>query len=253
MNNNNVAVIIQARTASTRLPGKVLLPFYNDLSILDIILTRLKTELSVPVIVATSVASYDDTILLCAERHGIPVFRGSENDVLDRFVRTAEHFKFNNVIRVCSDNPFLFSDHIKTIINYAAEHKQDYISFRDVNGTAAIKTHWGLFAEYVSIAALAKVQKITDDLLYHEHVTNYVYAHPEIFKVTLLPAPDEILSRTDLRFTIDTPDDFNVCQTLYSGLAKRSGTFNLKELILLADNHPELREKMLNGIKNFKK
>lgn len=255
MKHETVGIIAQARMSSTRLPGKVLLPFYQDQSILDIILSRLKRDLpEIPLLLATSEQPADDPIVACCERLGVSCFRGHETDVLDRFTSAAGNAGFQRIIRVCCDNPFLMTENIRSLIEFSQLHPEaDYISYHDIDHTPAIKTHWGLFTEFVTLTALEGVKKNTGENLYHEHVTNYVYAHPERFNVQLLPAPEEVIARTDLRFTIDTPDDFEACRKLYQTLLERNRVFSLKDLILLVDESPDIKSKMQLGIQNFKK
>lgn len=102
------AIIIQARTGSTRLPGKVLADFYDGQSILEIIINRCKElDAEWPVIVATSAADADKAIVNLATACGVKTFAGDEQDVLKRFIDAAEQFGARKLIRVCADNPFL--------------------------------------------------------------------------------------------------------------------------------------------------
>lgn len=255
MKTAKILMLIQARVSSTRLPGKVLLPFYKGESILELILKRLRGELAeIPIMLATSDQPADDAIVRCCERLEVPVFRGDETDVLKRFIDATAGTAFEGVIRICCDNPFLLTAPVKTLLTQAEQNgAADYISFRDSHFTPAIKTHWGLFAEYVKIKALVEASRRTNDPLYHEHVTNFIYGHPEHFQVKLIPAPAEIIDRNDLRFTVDTPEDFEVARQLFQLLGGRNMGFKLKELVLLVDANPDLKVKMQSGIQNFKK
>ena len=109
----NIGIIIQARLGSTRLPGKVLKPFHGDKCILDIILDKLHQASDAQVIVATSTSKDNDALVEHLERNGELVYRGSENDVLDRFIKAAKEFHIDGIIRICSDNPFIDPDGIK--------------------------------------------------------------------------------------------------------------------------------------------
>ncbi|HNX57329.1 MAG TPA: hypothetical protein PKO30_17160, partial [Prolixibacteraceae bacterium] len=83
---SNLGIILQARTGSTRMPEKVILPFFEGKSILDLLIEKVK-KLGIPAVLATTVNPSDDRICDLAARHDFPVFRGSENDVLDRFIQ----------------------------------------------------------------------------------------------------------------------------------------------------------------------
>jgi spore coat polysaccharide biosynthesis protein SpsF (cytidylyltransferase family) len=242
-------VIIQARTSSTRMPGKVLLPFDQEKSILQI-QTEIVRE-SLPehnVVVATTVKPADDSIEELCESLGIAAFRGPEEDVLERFILCAEAFEADLIMRVCSDNPFLSPEYLKQLqAQFPSE--SDYFSFKNASDVPAIKTHWGLFAEIVSLAALKKVRNLTDETLYHEHVTNYIYSHPKVFSVNLSDAPQEVYDRNDLRFTIDTPTDFETAQAIYREWDRNS----LQSLVDLVDSRSDWKESMNFGIRQFSK
>ena len=101
-------IIIQARTGSTRLPQKMILPFYENEGIFSLLLKKLTITFDKnDIILATSVNENNDVLVEIAERYGIKYFRGSENDVLQRFIDAAKEFNAENIIRVCADNPFL--------------------------------------------------------------------------------------------------------------------------------------------------
>ena len=246
----STGIIIQARLSSTRLPGKVLMPFFEGRSILDIQLEKLK-KLDYPIILATTDNKADDRLVKECLKHDIEIFRGSEQNVLERFISCAEQFNFSKVIRVCSDNPFLDVSTISDLIG--VDNAFDYVSFRDHSGIAAIKTHWGTFVEFVSVEALSRVARLTQDNIYREHVTNYVYQHPSEFRVELLDAPSIIYSRDDLRFTVDTIEDFENMQNLYQKMINANRTFTLENLVLTVDESPEILSIMKEGIGKFKK
>lgn len=243
-------MIIQARTSSTRLPGKVLMPFIGDQSILDLQIEKLKT-LGLPLVLATTTNSADDRLVSAAQKHQIEVFRGSEMNVLDRFITCANEKGWEYVMRVCSDNPFLDQTSISNLLN--SDEIADYISYKNHDGTAAIKTHWGTFTELVKTEALKKVALQTQEKLYIEHVTNYVYQHPDQFKVILRNAPEVIYSRDDLRFTVDTFEDFENMQHLYQKIKEADRSFTLEDLVLTVDENPQILDIMSSGIRNFNK
>jgi len=254
---DKIAIIIQARAGSNRLPNKVLLPFYNDLSILDIIIQRLKeSKYNKDIILATSDNLKDNKIAEFAIKHNILLFRGDENNVLDRFVKCAEEYKMEKIIRVCADNPFILIKYIDDLIDIAIEDKVfDYISYKNSENTPVIKTHLGLFAEFVNLVSLKKVLEKTSDVLYREHVTNYIYSNPDIFKINLVPLPESLIDRKDLRFTCDTIDDFNMLKKLYAAYIATLNTnkIDLENLLSLVNNNQEYLNVMIKGIKQFEK
>ncbi|MBK8368430.1 MAG: glycosyl transferase family 2 [Bacteroidetes bacterium] len=217
-NLKTICFIIQARTGSTRLPDKMLLPFYNQKIILDLIIEKL-LERFMPqqIILATTTNSKDDLLEQVAIKHRIPFFRGDENNVLKRFVDCADANHVKHLIRVCADNPFLDLDLLCELIESIDYDKVDYASYC-INETPSIKTHFGFFAEYVSLEALKKVQSNTNDVLYLEHVTNFIYANPSMFKIYWKHVPSLITENIGVRLTVDTIEDFEACKLIYKSL-----------------------------------
>lgn len=245
-------IIIQARTGSTRLANKILLPFSGTERIIDILVERIKAACpGVPVVLATTVRPQDEVLARVAEEHGVLCFRGSEDDVLGRFIGAAECYGIDRLIRVCSDNPFLQAD---TFPLFFREHDRrapgapDYLSYGFADGTPAIKSHLGLFSELATLEALRRVASSTSDKAAHEHVTLYLYTHPDEFRVCLLPLPPGLEGRRDLRFTLDTPDDFDLLRQLYAEASQPGGGQDYGTLLRLVERNPVYRERMLRNI-----
>ena len=146
---NKLGIIIQARTGSTRLPSKMILPFYGNDGILSILLSRLtQCKLADSIIVATTSSSPDDAICDLVREHRVKCFRGDENDVLDRFIQAARYYGISKIIRICADNPFLDIESLDSLILASENIDADYVSFCTSNHTPTIKTHFGFWAEY---------------------------------------------------------------------------------------------------------
>lgn len=242
-----LGIILQARTGSTRMPEKVILPFYEGKSILDLLIEKVQ-KLSVPAVLATTVNPSDDRICKLAAKHNFPVFRGSENDVLDRFIQAARQFKFVKVIRVCADNPFLDSAGMKTLIEAFEKSDADYLSFQLAGNKPSILTHFGFWTEAVRLDALEKAQQLTNEKLYHEHVTNYIYGNPQLFDVQFIQADLLVFSRTDIRMTLDTPEDFRIQQQIFATISKENPNFGIPEIVNWLNQHPEILEVMKSEI-----
>lgn len=246
---NNLGVIIQARTSSTRMKDKVLLPFYDNNNILSIIVDKFK-ELGLNVVVATSWNHNDDKIEEFCKANNIQVFRGSEHNVLDRFVSCAHNFGFDKIIRVCSDNPFLDKAEINKLIRYiqCVDHSVDYVSFL-IDGVPSIKTHFGFWVEYVTLNALEKIAMHTSDKLYREHVTNFIYTNDHLFKIEWLNPDEVITGKHDIRLTIDTKEDFNSAVCIYDELVKIYGkSFSIENILQVVDKMQNIKEEMQKQI-----
>lgn len=255
--NKKLGIVIQARLLSSRLPGKVLSPFAKS-NILSIQLNALKKSIgaNMPLIVATTTHKVDDDIVRFCEEENVQCFRGSQDDVLGRFIECGNSFQLDSMVRVCADNPFFLPDHLGILIDHWRT-TYDYISFKDSENVPAIRTHWGLFGEVVSLKSLKKAYSETEghpkEGFYREHVTNYIYAHPEKFSVKLFDAPTVIKYRRDLRYTIDTQEDFFNMQRLYKIIVSQDEDFSLKSIIKITDKHPEIKEIMAENIRKFSK
>ncbi len=244
-------IIIQARVSSTRLPGKVLRPIWEGLNLLDLQLDKLR-DCGPAFVLATTDNTSDDAIVSWADQNQVEVFRGDENNVLKRFIDCAKVYGAENLIRVCSDNPFIQLGQVHDFLK-ALENGFDYICLCDDSGTPAIKTHWGLFVEGVKLSALEKVSELLESnpqkSFYAEHVTNFIYGNSDQFKVKLEIAPEVIVSRNDLRFTIDTEEDFDTMTDLLELLDGNQK--ELEELVSTTDKHPYFLTSMQRGIKSF--
>ena len=251
------AFIIQARTGSTRFHNKILLPFYNSKTILDLQLENIQKYFpGALIIIATTTNKADDVIVDKYTSWGkLSVYRGDENNVLKRFVDTANAFGVENIVRICSDNPFLSMDYCAQMINSYFENTTDYLSYKFSNGTPAIRSHSGLFGEIVSLKALEKVLKSTAELLYLEHVTNYIYTHPNAYKLDFILVPDFVDSYIDtLRLTIDTQVDFTNLQKLYLAVLQNYGEgYTIEQLLSEVDGNVELVKIMTEQIRQYGK
>lgn len=249
----NIGIIIQARMGSTRLPGKILKQFYGDDTLLEILLNNLHKIEGVKVIVATSVNENNDELETFLLDKGELVYRGSENDVLDRFIKAAEVNNVDGVVRVCSDNPFMDWHGIAELIAKAQISDADYIGFR-INDKPSILTHFGFWGEYVTLESLKHVALTTaEGTTAHEHVTYHIYNHPDEYKCEWILAPEFLQGRDDIRLTIDTLDDFANASKVYSDLKAKDDSFTLQDVVSYLDAHEEIKQSMLKSILRNKK
>lgn len=249
MNNldKEVILIIQARMGSTRLPEKMMLDFDHSKGILEILIEKLQRDYhKSQIVLATTTNSDDDILEKIAKNKNILFYRGDENNVLKRFIDCANYFGKQKIIRVCADNPFLDLGLLKELMSSIENdiYNSDYMSY-EVNGIPAIRTHYGFFCEFVSLDALLKVANTTKEQLYLEHVTNYIYSHPESFRIKWLQAPEIIANEKDVRLTIDTIDDFNTVKSIYHNLEE---PLNYKSIISYINSRNDLKEIMYNQI-----
>lgn len=247
-----VGIIIQARMGSSRLPGKMTMPFYKEMSLLDVILQKFnKLRLDFPVVVATSENSKDDVIVEYANKHSLLSFRGDEQNVLSRFINAAKKNGVDVVVRVCADNPFLSVSLITNLIESYNTKKVDYLSYKNKEGIPTIRTHYGFFAELVKLSALEKIESLTTDEFYQEHVTNFIYSNQHLFKMKLLDIPFD--ENEKVRLTIDTKEDFKLAQKIYFDLMETNGNVEPAVVMGYLNQHPDYLDLMYEQIKAQKK
>ncbi|MBF0275501.1 MAG: NTP transferase domain-containing protein [Nitrospinae bacterium] len=228
------ATIVQIRTQSTRLKNKVFLKIGEKPLIEHVVKRLMKSHLSQDVIVATSTNPHDDVIERWCKKNKVLCYRGSEEDVLNRFVMAAQYYKVENVIRACGDNPFIDFTFLDTLIT---SHEKCGADISNAFGSLVI----GATAfEVIKTSVLVNIEKGADQKVYREHVTTYIYNNPEKFTINSLEAP-EYLRRTPFRLTIDEADDLELCRQLYTEIS-RGGDFayTSEEIISYLSKMPKI-------------
>lgn len=248
----NIGIILQARLGSTRLPGKILKVFFREKTLLETVIGNLQKVKSAKIIVATSVNPNNDDLETFLNEHGITVYRGSEDDVLSRFIEAAEANNIDGVVRICSDNPFLDWHGVAALIEKAQKSDADYIGFR-INETPSIKTHFGFWGEFVKLDALKRVAATTEEKAAHEHVTLHIYTHPDEYKCEWIECPSFLQGRNDIRLTVDNLEDFDNAQRVYASLYKKNPDFGLEDVVEYIDSDEQLKESMRKMIENNQK
>lgn len=231
MKNPKVVAIIQARMGSTRLPKKVLMKI-NSHSMLEEVIRRTRAIKGVDgVVVATTENPKDLKIVSLCKSLKIQVFRGSEEDVLDRFYQCAKEAKADVVIRITSDCPLLDPKIVEEGLKLFLSTNADYVS-------NAIKRTYprGLDFEIFTFAALEKAWKEGKESTDREHVTPYIYENPQKFKILQLLSDKDY---SDYRLTVDTQIDLELVRKIYKALGKKR-LFGLKEIVKFLEKNPEL-------------
>jgi len=244
--------IIQARTGSSRLPAKVSMNFFNNKSILEIIIEKLLYAFpSYQIIIATTKNSDDDSIEAIGDSYSLEVLRGSNDDVLSRFLSIIDDFPCEFICRICADNPFLDVDLLRNLI-LSDYYKYDYVSY-SYNKKPVILTHFGFFGELVSSKSLKEISKYTTENKYREHVTNYLYEHPDLFSINLIDIPNILYENNFIRLTIDDIVDFELGKSIYGELIKKNLDINYKNVINLLKSRNDIIPVMKNQIKKYHK
>ena len=208
--------VIQARTASSRLPGKVLLPL-DGIPVIKHIIRRVQAADSVDdVIVATTFHTRDDMIEEYAKEAGAFVYRGSEDDVLGRLTEAVSTVSDDIVIRITGDNPFVCPELIDVVATYLQGDNFDYVSNK-LNRTFPI----GVDAEAMTTKCFAEMEETTNKPYYREHATRYIRDHQDEFTVHNVQTDDvyglgTLAAGPELRLTLDEPDDYRLYEIVYN-------------------------------------
>jgi len=248
----NTGIILQARLGSTRYSNKILKEIYNGKTILDLVIDRILIALpNTQLVVATTNNLKDNSICDFLKNKKINYFRGSENNVLLRFINTAKEYDFTNILRVCSDNPFIDIPSLIKLKNTFEFSKVDYCSFLINNNLPSIKSHLGFWAEAVKLSALQQIKNLTDNPKYLEHVTNYIYENKNDFKIKYIDAPNELIY-DNIRLTVDTKNDFKVIKLILEKMHNNDLLNSIKILDVIKKNK-NILELMKNEIKRNQK
>lgn len=234
MNNNSLkaTAIIQARIGSTRLPKKIFLPLSGKPILWHVYQRVKKSKLIDNVIIATTDLPEDDLVEMFCIENKINYFRGSSDDVLSRYYFTAKSFQSDIIVRITSDCPLIDSNVIDEIIKLFISENADYAS-----NVLERTFPRGYDTEVFSFSVLEKTFFEAKEKFEREHVTPFIYNHPEIFKLVSYKINKDYSS---LRLTIDTQEDYNLIKIIYDSLFDSNNFFNLNDVINFLNNNPEL-------------
>jgi spore coat polysaccharide biosynthesis protein SpsF (cytidylyltransferase family) len=228
----NAVVVLQARTGSHRLPGKAL-HILAGRPLVAHCLERLKAARVGTVVLATTTASADDALVQIADTLGIPAVRGSESDVLARFVTVVNQFPAEVVVRATGDNPAVDVDSPARLLTALETSSSDYIVESGLPYGAGVE----VFRRSVLMQAHAEAEAPED----REHVTTWIKESPGRYRVTVLPAPTP-LRRPALRLTVDTADDLTYMRRLLAAAGAQTRVVPLTDIIRTADRLSQLPE-----------
>ncbi len=228
--------IIQARMGSSRLPGKVLMKVAGR-ELLSYMLERVVAAKSVAMaLVATTTNPKDDPIVAFCERNKISVFRGDENDVLDRYYCAAQTVKPDVVVRLTSDCPLIDPKIIDAVVKAHRAAGDDYTA----NTAPPLGTYPdGMDVEVFSFAALTRAWKEAQLPSEREHVTFYFWK-TGLFKTSRVDLHESLSS---FRLTVDYPEDLAVVTAVLGALYANNSLFTMRQVIDFLNAHPSIRER----------
>ena len=233
--------IIQARMGSSRLPGKVMMEIDSKHTILDFMINQLEyAKLVDRIIIATSKKAEDDIIETFCKKNTIDCFRGSENDVLDRYYQCAKKFSSKVIVRMPADKPLLDPNVVDQVISEFNNNNYDYIT-TFLPSTFPSGTEVEIFA----FSALEKAWKESVLPSEREHVTPYIHKNPEKFQISNF---ENDIDLSNFRWAVDEKDDLLFVKKIVSKLNKKPILIN--DILNVIKNEPKIFEINLNVNRN---
>lgn len=228
---------IEARMTSTRLPGKVLADI-GGLPALAVMVGRLRLVPELDgIVLATTVNSADDPLQALAEGLGIGLWRGSEEDVLQRVLDAAVHHHADVIVELTGDCPLIDPAIVSEVIHRYRAASVDYVS-----NILTRSYPIGMDTQVFATSVLADVAHRTTDATDREHVSLFIYRHPELYSLANVEAP-AALARPDLRLTLDTPEDLEVIRAVHVALHQEGKGYPLERMLRFLDLHSDVAAK----------
>jgi len=244
----NITAIIQARMTSTRLPGKVLKTVLGK-PLLEYQIERVRRSTFIDdIVIATTTNDTDDPIVEFCKRIEMKYYRGSEEDVLSRYYETAVENHSDIIIRLTSDCPIIDTNVMDQVIQYYMEHQDQY----DYVSNTLIRSYpRGMDTEVFSFKVLEQAYMNASKTYEREHVTPYIYQHPDQFRIKAIKHETDYSQH---RWTVDTPEDFDLIKRIIEVLYPINPTFTMNDIIeLLNENldwvkiNAHIEQKKLNN------
>ena len=228
-----LGIIIQARMGSDRLPGKTLNKIDSHNTILDYVINQIKySKYSENIIVATTQNTEDDKIIEKLQDSSVETFRGSSQDVLDRYYQCAKYFSLDHIVRITADNPLIDPEILDMVIRKYLDEKPDYAS------NALVRTFpYGTEIEIFNFKTLEKIWNDAERTSEREHVTVYVKHNPKKFKILDISNDQNI---SHLRWTVDRENDLRLIRLIVEKIDNRP--ILLHHILELFEKEPELEK-----------
>lgn len=229
-----ILAIVQARVSSKRLPDKVLKPILGH-TMLSLEIERINRSIRIDkILIATSTDTSDDAIESICSQMKVLCFRGSLDDVLDRFYQATLYYKPDHIVRLTGDCPLIDPQTIDNVIDYYTSGNFDYVS-----NTLKPTFPDGLDVEIFSYAALETARKEASLPSQREHVTPYIYQHPDKFNIGSYEHNTDL---SHMRWTVDKQEDFVFVNNIYDLLYPFNENFTFRDILDLLKSNPSLLE-----------
>lgn len=225
-----IICMIQARMSSTRLPGKIMLTLLDKPMLWWDVYRVRQARLIDEIVIATTTETADDTTADYCQDNNWAYFRGSEQDVLDRYYQAAQQANANYIVRITSDCPIIDAH----VLDYVIAAHLSAVPGVDYTSNVLARTYpRGLDTEVITFAALERAWR-EDTSGWREHVTPYIHQQPDKFRLQGVTNPSDM---SNYRLTVDTPQDLELIRRIYSHFGH--GDFTWGEVVELLAQHPD--------------
>ncbi len=231
-----IVAIIEARFNSTRLPGKVLMPIMGQPMLVRII-QRLKLARTLDdIVVATSDSISDDAVEHAMDYMGAHIYRGSENDVLDRVVKAAQSVDADIIVEVTGDCPLVDPGLVDKVVGDFLVGGADFVS-----NILPHTTPRGTDVRVFRTSQLAEINRNSRDSADHEHVSLHFWEHLDRYSCrnVEMDLPEVV---AEIRLTVDTAEDLQLVRAIYEGLYEANPAFSLVDVLDFLNANPHLLE-----------
>jgi len=233
LNPPRTVIIVQARMGSSRLPGKALKEALEK-PLLGYLVDRLRlVNAADDIIIATTTDAKDQVIVDFCQSEKVPIFRGSENNVLDRFYHAALAFQADTVVRITADCPLIDPVLIDEAIQFYHEKRpqHDYVSNAYVRSFPL-----GMDVEVFSFKSLAQAAEEANLEEEKEHVTPFIYRRPHRYNVGIISHEPNL---SHYRLTVDTEEDFQLVKKLIEYIYPTNPDFTMDDILVVLRRHPD--------------
>ncbi len=233
----NIVIIMQARTGSSRLPGKTLLPLLGKPLFVRQLERMSFASLPAKIVVATTKDESDDEIVKIAEKEGYPVYRGHATNLLDRHYRAALEHKADVVLKIPSDCPLIDPSVIDKVIRFYLYNQEKYDFVSNLHPATYPD---GNDVEVMPFGILKEAWRNAEKNFELEHTTPYIWDNPKKYRIGNVEWETGLNYSMSHRFTIDYREDYDFIKRIYEELYTPERPFTLTEIIDLLETKPEI-------------
>jgi spore coat polysaccharide biosynthesis protein SpsF len=234
-----IVTVIQARTGSSRLQNKVMMPLAKRPLILRMVERVMASSLTGIVVVATTDEKQDDDLFNLCKNENIEVFRGHSTDLLDRHYKAGLKYSADVVVKIPSDCPLIDPAVISKVLQYYIDN-EDYFDY--VSNLHPATYPDGNDVEVIPMNILEIMWRNASKSFEREHTTPYIWERPERFKVGNVVWETELDYSMSHRWTIDYEEDYLFVKSVYEELYLKNNLFSMNDILSLLERKPELRK-----------